>query len=71
MDDRSKAGLCASCAHSRDVVSDRGSRFFLCARHKADPAYQKYPRLPTIFCLGYEKRDNGSQTPLDGNFGSE
>jgi hypothetical protein len=50
----SEAGLCASCRHARRVESDRGSRFWRCARSADDPRFAKYPRLPVLQCPGYE-----------------
>jgi hypothetical protein len=49
-------GLCATCAHQREVRSTRGSTFSLCGRSRANPAYPRYPRLPVLSCDGYERR---------------
>jgi hypothetical protein len=49
-----RAGLCASCRHSTTVVSDRGSRFYLCELAKSDPRFPRYPPLPVRTCIGYE-----------------
>ena len=49
-------GLCASCAYMRQVESDRGSEFYLCELAKVDPRFEKYPRLPVLSCIGYEKK---------------
>jgi L-amino acid N-acyltransferase YncA len=49
-------GLCSSCAHQKVVRSGRGSTFSMCLRHKTDPAYPKYPRLPVRACAGHEPR---------------
>jgi hypothetical protein len=48
------AGLCAVCRHGRVIVSDRGSRFVLCARSKTDPAFPRFPPLPVRACRGCE-----------------
>jgi hypothetical protein len=48
-------GLCETCLHCRLITSDRGSVFYQCARHAAEPQYPKYPRLPVRSCPGYEK----------------
>lgn len=50
------AGLCASCKNMREIISDRGSRFYLCELSKTDSRFPKYPRLPVLNCPGYEKR---------------
>jgi hypothetical protein len=41
--------------HARVVENRRGSRFYRCARSDVDPAFPKYPRLPVVACLGYER----------------
>jgi hypothetical protein len=61
--ERARAGLCADCAHARQVVSARGSGFYRCARSTADPRYPRYPRLPVVECRGYEPRGSQDQTP--------
>lgn len=58
-------GLCESCRHSRKVESARGSTFWLCELSFTDPRFVKYPPLPVLECLGYEK-----QSAADGE-GSE
>jgi hypothetical protein len=55
-----QAGLCADCAHARSVESSRGSVFLLCELSRSDARFAKYPRLPVLFCPGYEK--NPEQT---------
>jgi len=52
--ERERAGLCATCAHRREVPNRRGSLFYLCERSRSDPAYPRYPRLPVLSCPGYE-----------------
>jgi hypothetical protein len=54
------AGLCDTCRHRRDIVSDRGSVFIFCARSKTDDRYPRYPRLPVLACAGYEDRIGGA-----------
>lgn len=49
-----RVGLCAECQHGREVVSSKGSRFWLCRRSEHDPRFPKYPRLPKRSCFGYE-----------------
>lgn len=49
-------GLCRSCRHARSIASARGSTFWMCGRHEAEPAYPKYPRLPVLQCRGYEEQ---------------
>lgn len=49
-------GLCATCRHHRITGNRRGSRFYLCGRHKEDPRFPRYPPLPVLECEGYEPR---------------
>jgi hypothetical protein len=49
--------LCASCAHARVVESARGSVFILCERSYDDARFARYPRLPVVRCIGYERPD--------------
>lgn len=53
---RVAAGLCASCTHSREITSDRGSVFLLCEVSFVDAGFPKYPRLPVTQCSGYERK---------------
>ena len=50
------AGLCDSCRHQKIIRSGRGSEFSMCLRHKTDPRFPKYPRIPVGRCPGYERR---------------
>ena len=53
--EKSRVGLCADCRHMRVIRSDKGSVFFLCGRSATQPEFPKYPRLPVLRCVGYEK----------------
>jgi hypothetical protein len=55
-----RAGLCAHCAHARQIQSARGTVFWLCRLSETDSGYLKYPRLPVLRCSGYvaDPRDN-------------
>ncbi len=48
-----RVGLCLRCAWMRRVVSDRGSVFYLCGRHRRDPTFPRYPPLPVLQCRGF------------------
>ena len=48
------AGLCDTCVHRKEIVSDRGSVFIQCLLSRTDPAFPKYPRLPVLSCSGYQ-----------------
>jgi hypothetical protein len=54
----SKAGLCETCAFARVVESARGSRFYLCKRSETDERFRKYPALPVLACIGYERAED-------------
>lgn len=49
-------GLCASCAHAKVIVSDRGAAFVQCALAKGDPRFARYPTLPVRRCAGFDKK---------------
>jgi hypothetical protein len=51
-------GLCQSCQHAVVIANDRGSVFYLCERSKTDPRFPRYPPLPVLECLGYDKSDD-------------
>lgn len=46
-------GLCAQCRSGRRIDSARGSTFWRCAEHDADPGWPKYPRLPVLRCVRF------------------
>jgi hypothetical protein len=56
-----RAGLCATCAHARTVVSSKQSTFVRCALADSDPAFARYPSLPVVACAGYT-RDDGQRS---------
>lgn len=64
-------GLCATCRHRREIVSDRGSRFTQCRLAFTRPAFARYPRLPVLACHGHEPAGYGgnaaSQTDISSN----
>jgi hypothetical protein len=53
-------GLCASCQQSRQIRSDRGATFWLCRKSEQDPRFPKYPALPVLQCLGYERNSDNA-----------
>lgn len=57
MHERLRVGLCLQCRHVRQIVSERGSIFYLCQRSAQDPSFPKYPKLPMLSCRGYEKAE--------------
>jgi hypothetical protein len=57
------AGLCETCLHSRRIISDRGSVFFLCQLSFSNPQFRKYPRLPVSECPGYAAGNRAKEAP--------
>ena len=57
-----ETGLCAHCAHAREIQTTGRSAFVRCGRSDADPHFPRYPTLPMHTCTGYEPggthRDN-------------
>jgi hypothetical protein len=51
-------GLCIQCTHVQAIVSERGSRFYLCRLSAIDPRFPKYPRLPVVACGGFVRMPN-------------
>lgn len=47
-----RVGDCLDCAHAKTLKSKSGSAIFLCGRAEKEPAYQRYPALPTKSCPG-------------------
>jgi len=58
-DDDPAVGLCVACAWGRRVESGRGSVFWMCERSKVDARFAKYPRLPVVACVGFEREGSG------------
>lgn len=50
-----RVGLCADCRFMRLIESDRGSTFYFCEQSATDARFPKYPRLPVLRCMGYER----------------
>lgn len=48
-------GLCAVCAHARVVTSAKGISFVMCGLSRTDARFAKYPRLPMLACVGFER----------------
>jgi hypothetical protein len=49
------ASLCKTCAHLREIVSAKGSRFLLCQLSQTDRRFPKYPPQPVVRCDGYRE----------------
>ena len=57
LDEGTRAGLCADCAHTQRIVSSHGTVFYRCLRADTDPTFRKYPPLPVTACAGYVRRE--------------
>jgi len=58
--------LCETCAHKKEVVSAKGSRFLLCRLSQSDRRFPKYPPQPVAQCVGYTKLiDDKLNSPTD------
>ena len=47
--------LCETCAHTKEVISQKGSRFLLCQLSQRDSRFPKYPTQPVVRCVGYTR----------------
>ena len=56
-----RIGLCATCVFARVIESARGSRFSLCRRSETNARFPRYPALPVLKCIGYEKAPGNLQ----------
>jgi hypothetical protein len=58
-------GLCGVCVNVRIVESGKGSRFYLCKLSAVDPRFARYPRLPVLECIGFEKKEDSGEEVRD------
>jgi hypothetical protein len=59
-----RVGLCATCNWVRIVTNRRKSVFYRCLRADTDPRFVRYPPLPVLSCVGYE-RDTRAEPERD------
>ena len=57
MTDSATVGLCFTCQWMRAVTNRQGSMFFRCRRAEFDARFVRYPPLPMLACVGYERAD--------------
>ncbi len=50
------AGLCADCLHAKKLETKIGATIYLCGLAAKQPRLPKFPRLPVLACIGYEKQ---------------
>ena len=60
--DEARVGLCATCRYRRIVPGAR-SIFYMCERSFTDPRFRRYPPLPVIRCVGYERQASAACDP--------
>jgi hypothetical protein len=53
--------LCETCASMREVITPKGSRFFLCQLSRTNPAFPKYPPQPVVRCDGYQPKNENEE----------
>jgi hypothetical protein len=58
--------LCETCASMRQVITPKGSRFFLCRLSEWNPTFPKYPPQPVVRCDGYRSRDTNEHDTKQG-----
>jgi hypothetical protein len=54
------AGLCEGCVHAKLNVTQRGPTYLRCLRAEWDDRLPRYPRLPVLDCVGFERADPAS-----------
>lgn len=52
--------LCETCAHLREIVTLKGSRFLLCQLSQTNPGFPKYPPQPVVRCGGHQLKPPSS-----------
>jgi hypothetical protein len=50
-------GLCKDCRHANPVRSAHDAVYYLCRLSFDDARFPKYPRLPVLFCEGYDRAE--------------
>jgi len=58
------AGLCGQCEHRRQIVTDRGSEFLMCAAAGAETGLPRYPPLPVLNCPSF-RPGTAADTPQE------
>jgi len=51
-----RVGLCAECRHA-DIIRSARSTFYRCGLSFTDPRFPKYPPLPVVTCIGFERKE--------------
>lgn len=58
-------GLCGLCLHVRRNTTRRGATYLRCTRAAWDERLIRYPRLPVLDCVGFERSEDAA--PQSGN----
>jgi hypothetical protein len=56
-----RRGLCPECACVRQIVSAKGSVFWMCEKARDDERFPRYPVQPRLVCEGFERRASSRQ----------
>lgn len=49
-----RRGLCPQCAFVREIVSAKGSVFWMCEKARENERFPRYPVQPRLVCEGFE-----------------
>ncbi|MGB7450230.1 MAG: hypothetical protein WA892_14035, partial [Ornithinimicrobium sp.] len=49
------AGWCEQCVHAKVNRTNRGTAYLRCLRAAWDDRMTRYPRLPVVECVGFER----------------
>ena len=60
-DENSRVGLCIGCTHARRVAGKQDHAYYLCQLSLTDANFSKYPHLPVLQCLGFERESKVSR----------
>lgn len=51
-----RRGLCPECSFVRQIVSAKGSVFWMCEKARENERFPRYPVQPRLVCEGFERR---------------
>lgn len=49
-----RRGLCPDCAFVRQIVSAKGSVFWMCEKARENERFSRYPVQPRLVCDGFD-----------------
>lgn len=53
--EKTRVGLCAGCRHVKALQTKIGAAIYQCKLAAKDSRYRKFPMLPMVACVGFEK----------------